>query len=132
MATRGSTLDSSGASSGVCFVYLLSPPHDAVALIKALFARMGLVTTTTLISSHLCPLCKQPGRLLDADSNGPVDYYRCDPCWHAWSHHKSAPHTAPVPITGQKRAAFYLRRRPDRRSEAVPMLPYPERRGLGR
>jgi hypothetical protein len=88
------------------------------------------------MSSHLCPLCKQPGRLLDVGSNGlfvqAVDYYRCDPCWHAWSYDKAAPQTAPVPITEPRRPAFSLRSKPDRRSEAVPMLPYPERRGLER
>jgi hypothetical protein len=35
-------------------------------------------------------------------------------------------------ITEPQRPAFSLRSKPDRRSEAVPMLPYPERRGLGR
>jgi len=83
---------------------------------------------------HLCPLCKQPGRLLDVGGYGPfaqaVDYYRCDDCWHAWSYNKAAPLTAPVSITELKRPAFSLRSKPERRSEVIPVLPNRERRGV--
>ena len=42
----------------------------------------------------LCPICKQPGRLLDvarSPLDQSVDYYRCDPCEKVWLHHRSDP-----------------------------------------
>ena len=52
---------------------------------------------------HLCPLCKQPGRLLDAGRTSPfarsVEYYRCDPCWHVWAHNTADPNGPAVPVT---------------------------------
>ncbi len=34
-----------------------------------------------------CPICHQPGRVLEYSSDdAAVEYYRCDDCWHAWSH----------------------------------------------
>ena len=39
-----------------------------------------------------CPICEQPGRLLEGISrDSHVDYFRCDPCGHVWSHSKFEP-----------------------------------------
>ena len=36
-----------------------------------------------------CPFCHEPGRLLESVSrDSHVEYFRCDPCWHVWSHSK--------------------------------------------
>ena len=45
-----------------------------------------------------CPICYQPGRLLDVARSNPfgtsVDYYRCDPCAHVWWLRKFDPKAA--------------------------------------
>ena len=53
--------------------------------------------------NRVCPLCRQPGRLLDVSSNNPfrsvVDYYRCDPCGCVWSLSKADPNAPAVNVT---------------------------------
>ena len=48
-------------------------------------------------------MCQQPGRLLDVTGGdlfgSVVDYYRCDPCGHVWTHRKDDPNAPPVPVT---------------------------------
>ena len=46
---------------------------------------------------NICPICNQPGRQLEGVSrDSHVDYFRCDPCWHVWSHSKFEPAAPPV------------------------------------
>ena len=53
---------------------------------------------------RLCPLCHQPGRLLESASDGArVEYYRCDACYHVWSHDQSDPDSAPEAVTTPKK-----------------------------
>jgi len=49
---------------------------------------------------RLCPVCKQPGRMLpDSSQNAVVEYYRCDSCGQVWSHSKANPNAAAVNVT---------------------------------
>jgi len=56
-----------------------------------------------MMPHRLCPLCQQSGRLLDVARSNPfgssVDYYRCDPCGHVWTHSRSDPNAAAVYVT---------------------------------
>jgi rubredoxin len=49
---------------------------------------------------RLCPRCKKQGRLLEHISQDAlVEYYRCDPCNHAWTHAKGDPQAPPQDVT---------------------------------
>ena len=49
---------------------------------------------------RLCPLCLKQGTLLEQTSrDAVVEYYRCNPCNHAWTHRKDDPMSPPVDIT---------------------------------
>jgi len=48
----------------------------------------------------LCPMCRQPGRVLPASSPDAVaTYYRCDICGRVWTHRNDAPNSPPTPVT---------------------------------
>jgi hypothetical protein len=49
---------------------------------------------------RLCPVCRQPGRLLpDSSTDSVVDYYRCDAYAQVWSHQKSDPESPAKSVT---------------------------------
>jgi hypothetical protein len=49
---------------------------------------------------RLCPLCLNQGRLLEQISQDAlVEYFRCDPCNHAWTHRKGDPTSPAVDVT---------------------------------
>jgi len=53
-----------------------------------------------IVLDRPCPICDRPGRFLAGPSEGAsVDYYRCDPCGHVWSHDKLNPDAPAVPVT---------------------------------
>ena len=50
--------------------------------------------------TRLCPVCKCPGRLLaDSSKNALVEYFRCDPCGHVWTHKKFDSKSPSVQVT---------------------------------
>ena len=49
---------------------------------------------------RLCPLCHKKGTLLEQVSQGAlVEYFRCDPCNHAWTHRRGDPTSPAVDVT---------------------------------
>jgi hypothetical protein len=48
----------------------------------------------------ICPICNQPGRQLEGvNRDSHVDYFRCDPCWHVWTHSKFEPDGPAIAVT---------------------------------
>jgi uncharacterized Zn finger protein len=57
---------------------------------------------------RICPQCGRDGRLLElelAKLTTRVDYYRCDPCAHVWTHEKDNPEAPPEDITVKEPSA---------------------------
>ena len=49
---------------------------------------------------RVCPHCGKQGRLLEEITKvAYVDYYRCDACFHVWTHRKDDPDAPPEHVT---------------------------------
>ena len=67
-----------------------------------------------------CPICRQPGRVLEYPGHDAgVEYYRCDDCWHAWSHDKQDADVAAPRVTEAPSALGTAGRLPQRASPAL-------------
>ena len=77
--------------------------HKIEPLVHRHTRRGGCKLGAPPMPHRLCPICQQSGRALDVSSNSPfgqaVDYYRCDPCGHVWTHSRADPNAPAVNVT---------------------------------
>jgi hypothetical protein len=58
------------------------------------------------MAHRLCPVCKNPGRLLnDPTTESIVEFYRCDKCNKVWSYQKDVSDLPAKSVTLPKRSA---------------------------